>query len=281
MKIIQNQTFDYERALYNLQDTLVYSCAFKGVRDGESVLKECRNINVDNCQFSLRYPLWHAHKYNIRNTTFFEPSRAPVWYAYDGILTNCKIYSVKAVRECDNIEINNSEIKSVEFGWKSNHIRINYSKIESEYLFLESKNIQISNLEFKGKYSFQYVEDVVINNSKLDTKDAFWHSKNVKVTNSIVKGEYLGWFSEGLTLINCKIIGTQPLCYCKNLKIIDCEMIDCDLSFEYSEIDASIKGYIESIKNPKSGTIRVDRVGSIIDSDSVMECNAKIVVNNK
>ena len=58
-------------------------------------------------------------------------------------------------------------------------------------------------------------------------------------------------------------------------------MIDCDLSFEYSEVDASIKGYIESIKNPKSGTIRVDRVGSIIDSDSIMECNAKIVVNNK
>ena len=92
------------------------------------------------------------------------------------------------------------------------------------------------------------MENVEISNCILDTKDAFWHSKNVTVRDSIIKGEYLAWFSDGLTLINCKIIGTQPLCYCKNLKLINCTMEDTDLSFEYSDVDAQINGYVESIK---------------------------------
>ena len=104
--------------------------------------------------------------------------------------------------------------------------------------------------------------------------------KNVVVKNSLVKGEYLGWFSDGLTLINCKIIGTQPLCYCKNLKLINCTMEETDLSFEYSEVYAGIKGNIMSIKNPKSGRIVADSIGEIIKEDSIMEDTCDIVIRN-
>src|SRR5574344_463053 len=132
-----------------------------------------------------------------------------------------------------------------------------------------------------GKYSFQYMSNLHITNSKLDTKDSFWHSKNVLVEDSIVKGEYLGWFSENLTLKNCKIIGTQPLCYCKNLKLINCTMENADFAFEYSEVDADIKGFVISVKNPKSGNITVDGVGQIIMEDAVMETNGKVIVREK
>ena len=112
----------------------------------------------------------------------------------------------------------------------------------------------------------------------LNTKDAFWHSKNVTVKNSVINGEYLAWFSDGLTLINCKIEGTQPLCYCKNLKLINCEMKNCDLAFEYSEVNADIVGNIISIKNPKSGKIKVDSVDEIINEDSVMPVKGKVII---
>ena len=95
---------------------------------------------------------------------------------------------------------------------------------------------------------------------------------------SVVKGEYLAWFSEGLTLIDCKIIGTQPLCYCKNLKLINCTMEDCDLSFEYSDVDADVKGHIVSVKNPKSGKIVADSVGEIIFEDAVMETDGQVII---
>ena len=94
--------------------------------------------------------------------------------------------------------------------------------------------------------------------------------------NSIVRGEYLGWYSENLTLINCRISGTQPLCYCKGLKLINCTMEDTDLSFEKSEVEATVSGHIVSVKNPESGFITADSIGEII-LDAETPC--KITVN--
>ena len=143
---------------------------------------------------------------------------------------------------------------------------------------MDSRDVKLRSVKMKGKYSFQYMENLEIDDCELDTKDAFWHSKNVTVKDSIVKGEYLGWFSENLTLINCKIIGTQPLCYCKNLKLVNCTMEDTDLSFEYSDVEADVKGHIISVKNPKSGRIIADSVGEIIRGDAVMECAGEVIL---
>ena len=280
MEIIENKTFDEERALYNLKDGLVKNCTFAGPKDGESVLKESRNIKVIDSKFSLRYPLWHVQKYELISSELDENTRAPIWYSNDGIIDKCNIEGVKLLRECNNIKISNSDIDSREFGWKCNDIQLNNSNIVSEYIFLDSKNVKLDNVKFTGKYSFQYMENVEISNCILDTKDAFWHSKNVTVRDSIIKGEYLAWFSDGLTLINCKIIGTQPLCYCKNLKLVNCTMESTDLSFEYSDVDAQINGYVESIKNPKSGKIIADSVGEIINEDSIMDDNCNIIIKN-
>ena len=59
-QIIENQTFDEERALYYSRQTDIVGCTFAGPADGESVLKESRDIALKNCDFSLRYPLWHV-----------------------------------------------------------------------------------------------------------------------------------------------------------------------------------------------------------------------------
>ena len=277
-KQIINQTFDEERSLYNLVDTEVLDCTFAGEADGESVLKECRGVEVNNCKFSLRYPLWHTKKFTLKNSSMDELTRAPLWYSDNGTIEYCNITGIKCLRECKNIVVNNCDIASAEFGWRCKSVDIVNSKINSMYFLFESKNVEIDNLTMTGKYSFQYMKNLHITNSNLDTKDAFWHSKNIVVENSVVKGEYLGWFSENLTLINCKIIGTQPLCYCKNLKLINCEMVDTDLSFEYFDVEASIIGHIVSVKNPKSGTITADSVGEIIREDAVMKCDGKVII---
>ncbi len=278
---IKNKKYDEERALYNLKDTSVINCVFAGPADGESVLKEARNIIVEGSSFSLRYPFWHVKDFTINKCEMDELTRAAIWYADNGIITNSKLNGIKAVRECSNIKIANCEVDSPEFGWKSKDITVEDSSITAEYLFFDTDNVKLNRVKMKGKYSFQYMNNLVVEDSEFDTKDAFWHSKNITIKNSIVKGEYLGWFSEGLTLINCKIIGTQPLCYCKDLKLINCTMEDADLSFEYSDVDADIRGYVESIKNPKSGQITVDSVGEIIREDAVMECTGSVVVRNK
>ena len=276
-EVIRNKQFDEERALYYLRSTDVVDCVFAGPADGESVLKEARDIGVKNCAFSLRYPLWHVRGFRMENSTMDELTRAAIWYACDGEIVNSTLGGIKAVRECQNISLTGCDIVSQEFGWKSSNIKLKDTSVTAEYIFMDSRDVVLENVKMKGKYSFQYMENLTIRDSVLDTKDAFWHSKNVTVINSTVKGEYLAWFSEGLTLIDCHIIGTQPLCYCKDLKLINCTMEGTDLSFEYSDVQAEIRGHVDSIKNPGSGDITVDSVGQILmTDDTVMDCVGKV-----
>jgi len=277
-KQIENNTYDEERALYFSQECDIKSCVFAGPADGESVLKESRDITLQDCSFSLRYPLWHVKGFRMEHSTMDEKTRAAIWYADNGEIHNCTLNGIKAVRECNHILLDNCVIASSEFGWKSSNITLKNTKVDSEYIFLDSRNVQLDHVVMKGKYSFQYMENLEITNCSLDTKDAFWHSKNVTVKDSTIRGEYLAWFSDHLTLVNCKIIGTQPLCYCTNLKLINCTMEETDLSFEYSEVEADIKGHVVSIKNPKSGVITADSVGETIWENPVMECNGKIII---
>jgi len=274
--LIENQQLDEERALYHLQNADVKHCVFAGPADGESALKEARDIALHQCSFSLRYPLWHVEGFTLDGCSMDEKTRAAIWYARDGLITNSTLGGIKALRECQNVRLVNTQILSQEFGWKCDQITLEDSRVQAEYLFLDCSNIRLDRVQMKGKYSFQYVENLEINDSFLDTKDAFWHSKNVTVRNSTVKGEYLAWFSEGLTLINCRIIGTQPLCYCKDLKLIGCTMEDTDLSFEYSDVQADVHGHILSVKNPRSGLITADSVGEIIFGDAVMACTGQV-----
>ena len=277
MKVIENQRFDEERALYESDGVTVRECKFDGVADGESAFKESRNIVAEKCFFNLRYPFWHDDKVSLLDCEMTSLCRAAFWYTSDVHIKDSILHGVKAFRECEGVEINNSDIISTEFGWSTKNITINGGSAEGEYFMLRAENVKLLDMRFKGKYSFQYVSDVVIDNCQLDTKDAFWHSKNVTVRNSIVKGEYLAWYSENLTLENCTIIGTQPLCYCKGLKLINCEMKDADLAFERSEVEATITSDVISIKNAYSGSISVRSVGEIIKSDDRFKCEIKVL----
>ena len=277
MKVIENQRFDEERALYESDGVTVRECKFDGEADGESAFKESRNIVAEKCFFNLRYPFWHDDKVSLLDCEMTSLCRAPFWYTSDVHIKDSILHGVKAFRECEGVEINNSDIISTEFGWSTKNITINGGSAEGEYFMLRAENVKLLDMRFKGKYSFQYVSDVVIDNCELDTKDAFWHSKNVTVRNSIVKGEYLAWYSENLTLENCTIIGTQPLCYCKGLKLINCEMQGADLAFERSEVEATVTSDVISIKNAYSGSISVRSVGEIIKSDDRFKCEIKVL----
>lgn len=264
METIQNKTFDEERALYGVREVLVKDCAFDGPADGESAFKECRDVEVDHCFFNLRYPFWHDEGLTVRHSEMTELCRAALWYSHHITLEDTKLHGIKALRECGDVIMKGCHVVSPEFGWSVHGITMNDCEAESEYFMMRSTQLHFHNVRLKGKYSFQYIEDSVFENCRFDTKDAFWHAKNVVVRNSVVKGEYLAWYSENLTLENCTIIGTQPLCYCKGLKLINCEMVDADLAFERSEVEATITTPVVSIKNPLKGRITVPQVGEII-----------------
>lgn len=267
MKQYINQKFDEERALYGSDGVEVKECQFDGPADGESAFKECKNVEVKDCYFNLRYPFWHDNNLKISDSEMTQNCRAALWYSDDIEIKDTKMHGIKALRECSNVNINGCDIISPEFGWFTRKIDMKDTTVEGEYFMMRSQGLHFQNVKLKGKYSFQYIEDSVFENCDFDTKDAFWHAKNVVVKNSTVKGEYLAWYCENVTFENCTIIGTQPLCYCKGLKMIDCKMLDADLAFEKSEVEATITTEVISIKNPKAGSIKVPSVGEVIMDD--------------
>lgn len=261
----ENKTYGEERALYGIEDSLVIGCSFEGEEDGESALKECRNIKVSDCDFKLRYPFWHTTGAEIENIRMADTCRAAFWYDEDISIRDSRLHGIKALRECNRVGLDSCDVISAEFGWKCSNINIEKSFVRSEYPFFECRDMTASALRLEGKYSFQYIENATFHDCIFNTKDAFWHAKNVTVYDSVVSGEYLGWYSENLRLVRCKISGTQPLCYCRGLVLVDCEMVDTDLSFERSEVEADVKGNIVSVKNPLKGHISADSIGEIID----------------
>jgi len=265
--ILSHQIFDEERALYGQHHITLTHCRFDGPADGESALKECADITAEHCYFNLRYPFWHDHGLSLKDCELTPNCRAALWYSDAITIRNSRLHGIKALRECSGITLSGCDIDSAEFGWFSRQIQMENCDLVSEYAMLRCQDLTLRDLRFRGKYSFQYIQNALLENCILDTKDAFWHARNVTVRNCTVKGEYLAWYSENITFENCTIIGTQPLCYCKGLRLIDCNMVDTDLCFERSEVEATILTPVTSIKNPYAGTITVPKVGQLIYDD--------------
>ncbi|MCI8361207.1 MAG: DUF3737 family protein [Clostridiales bacterium] len=279
MQTITGKTFDEERALYGAQNLTVRDCAFDGPADGESAFKEGRDVTVENCFFNLRYPFWHDDRLRIAASEMTAACRAALWYSNDITVADTKLHGIKALRECRNVVLRGCDIVSPEFGWSSQGVDMEDCTVQSEYFMMRSDRLAFRNVRMQGKYSFQYIAGSVFEDCVFDTKDAFWHAKNVTVKNSLVKGEYLAWYSENVTFENCRIIGAQPLCYCKGLRLIRCEMIDADLSFERSQVEATLTAPIVSVKNPLSGHIYVPDLGELILD--IPEAKGKVIVQKR
>lgn len=275
MTLIENKIFDEERALYSLCEIVVKNCTFSGPADGESAIKECQNVRVENSRFELRYPFWHNDGVSIISSELAEGCRAALWYSKEIEIKNSLLLGVKALRECSDVYIDSTSISSPEFGWSVKNIRMKDCTASGEYFMLRSENVHFENTYLDGKYSFQYIKNAMFENCEFNTKDALWHAENVTLKNCTVRGEYLAWYSKNVTFINCKITGTQPFCYCSALHLVDCEINDAYLAFEKSDVTATLTAPVISIKNPYSGSITLPSVGEIIINDPKARCQIK------
>ena len=189
-------------------------------------------------------------------------------------MEDCVINGPKFFREMKNLSLKNVTINDAdETFWGIDGLTLqNVVLHEGTYPFMHCRNIRVDGLQSDAKYVFQYSRDIEIRNAKIDTKDSFWEVDNVTVYDSELNGEFLGWHSRGLRLVNCHISGEQPLCYAKDLVLENCTFDpECDRAFEYSTLQADIRGHIKSIKNPTSGRIVADSIGEVIIDENIKQ----------
>ena len=269
MKEIRNAEFGGERPLFASRDLYLENVVIKA---GESAIKECSNIEAVNCRFEGNYPFWHVHGFSIRNCYFDTGGRSALWYSDHLQMSDTVIDAPKMFREMHDIELGNVVMNDAdEVFWRCRDIRISNLKLHGgTYPFMFSENIYVDGLESDSKYVFQYVRNVEIHNARITTKDAFWEVENVTIYDSELNGEYLGWHSRNLRLVNCHISGEQPLCYAHDLVLENCTFDpSCDRAFEYSTLEADIRGAVTNIKNPMSGHIVADSIGSVTIDENI------------
>ncbi len=281
MKSYLNQEFVGERALFMISDAYIEDCTFL---DGESPLKECKEIDVVHSSFQYKYPLWYGESIKVIETEFLPLARAGIWYSKGVSLQHCDLKAPKLFRYCKGVSLLDVEFsEGKETLWWCDGVVLKDAVVaQGDYLLMQSKNIEIDHLDLQGNYAFDGCENIHVQNSVLRTKDAFWNCKNVEVENCYIVGEYIGWNSENVVLRHCEIHSHQGFCYMKNVKLIDCKLVDTDLAFEYCEnIDATIYSSIDSVKNPISGRIECGPIGELIFDDPKIDPSKTEIIQHE
>ena len=277
MKIISNAEFGGERPLFATHSLTLDNVT---IHAGESALKCCSDITANNCRFEGKYPFWHTKGFRVNDCHFTPGARAALWYSSDLVMTNTLVEAPKMFREMDKLALTNVRIPDAqETFWHCRNVTLHDVEVmNADYLFMHSSDINITDYTQQGNYSFQYCRNVEIRNARIDSKDAFWNTENVTVYDSELTGEYLGWHLKNLRLVRCRISGTQPLCYCTGLVLEDCTFgDDADLAFEDSEVNATVKSNIVSVKNPRTGSIRALAIGeTILDANILPPADCRI-----
>ena len=278
-KIIRQEFLTGERALFMGKNLDIYDTIFD---DGESPLKESRDINLYGSMFKWKYPLWYSKNIVAEDCHWFEMARAGVWYTDNIAVRRALIQAPKNFRRCQGLELTDVTFTNAEETlWSCDDVTIDHVTAKGDYFAMNSNNMKIDDLKLDGNYSFDGCRNVEVRNSNLLSKDAFWNTENVIVYDSFISGEYLGWNAKNLTLINCTIESLQGMCYIDNLVMKNCKLINTTLAFEYSTVDADICSKIDSVMNPTSGTIKAQHIDNlIIEKDKVDPSKTKIIVQD-
>ena len=271
-KVIEQQFLTGERALYHARDLEINDTTFA---DGESPLKESKNIVLNNSIFKWKYPMWYSENIEVNDSVLLETARSGIWYTKNITFKDSMIEAPKTFRRSSNIKLFNTNMPIAdETLWNCSDIYLENVSAKGNYFGMNSKNIKVKNFNLNGNYLFDGGENIEIDHAYLISKDSFWNCRHVVVKNSTIIGEYIGWNSEDVTFINCTIDSNQGFCYMKNLKLINCKLLNTDLAFEFvSDINAEVKSKIDSVKNPISGVIKAKKIKELILDKTLIDPN--------
>ena len=75
MKLIKQQYLSGERALFQSEGMRIEDSIFA---DGESPLKESKNLEIDQSVFKWKYPLWYCQNVQMSNSALLETARSGI-----------------------------------------------------------------------------------------------------------------------------------------------------------------------------------------------------------
>lgn len=279
MKTYTQGFFTGERALYNSHGMKLIDSTFA---DGESPLKESSELELYGCIFKWKYPLWYSKNIKAVDCVLLETARSGIWYTENIEMTDCTIEAPKTFRRSSDIKLLRCTLPNAqETLWGCKNITLTDVLARGDYFAMNAENIKAENLTIHGNYAFDGAKNIEIKGARLISKDAFWNTENVTVYDATVIGEYLGWNSKNLTFVNCTIESNQGLCYMDGVKLVNCKLLNTDLAFEFSTVDAEVTTEIDSVKNPIAGRIAAKSIKEIILDENLIDVTKTEIVTKE
>ena len=273
---VEQQHLTGERALFQADGIHIAHSVFA---DGESPLKHSHAVTVDQTAFEWKYPLWYADDVTVGNSVLLDTARSGIWYTHDVAITDSLIAAPKQFRRSSGIRLTNVQLPNAqETLWQCSDVTLDRVSANGDYFGMNTTGVRATDLRIHGNYAFDGGTDIVVEGGVLASRDAFWNCHDVVVRDCLIIGEYLGWNSRNLTFENCTIESLQGLCYIDGLTMRGCRLVNTTLAFEYSTLDATIDGRVDSVINPAGGVIRCQGIGELIQDDPAIDPAATTII---
>lgn len=264
------------RELQALTDTVVFGAEFLSAEDTGEPLIDCANVLVQNSIFAVERPLVGAVKTIISMCDFDQTTRGTLSDSNRIVVQHCVFEGADSLSACERVHLHESEIYGYGLARDCKRLKLTSVIVEGVDAFLNCSNLAAWNLSVAGDGAFRHLENSLITGSIINGDDVLAYAKNVTLRDCVITGRRIGWMAQDLTFINCTIVGEAPLCRGREINVIDCRMLLADMAFEYSEIEASINGHINSVINPLSGTILADTVGTVLNGNARFNCSGLV-----
>ena len=124
---IHQESLSGERALYRGANLKIYDTVF---HDGESPLKESRDIELYGTEFQWKYPLWYSKNVYVKDCVWQPMARSGVWYTEHMTVDDSMIWGPKNFRRCKDITIRNTSLPdAAEMLWSCSRIRLEHLRL--------------------------------------------------------------------------------------------------------------------------------------------------------
>ena len=131
MKEIIRGYYKGERPLFHEHDLKIVDTIFD---EGESPLKESRDIELYGSMFKWKYPLWYSNNIKVDNCTWFEMGRSGVWYTNHISVKNSLIEAPKNFRRCTDVTLENVSMpNAAETFWSCDGVVLNSVTAKGDY----------------------------------------------------------------------------------------------------------------------------------------------------
>ena len=131
------QLLSGERALFQGRDLQITDCVFE---DGESPLKESRNIVVRDSVFRWKYPLWYSEGVEVEHSLFEFNAHAAFWYSKNMTFHDCTIQAPKEFRRNEHVTVERTAFTdAAETFWECRKVTLREVSAAGDYYAMNSE----------------------------------------------------------------------------------------------------------------------------------------------